>query len=137
MPSKNHTSNCASNRTSNAGVIPGRGPSPSPSSRRCTLMVAFWRELKVREPCDGQLGASMPMPSVPDGSSAAAAGLRAQSWLEDLAPPCSAGSCSAEINIQHGTPRIVPPTPANSIWEPVADTISQQAPSYDACYQGF
>ena len=121
----------------NPGVIPGRGPSPSPSSRRCTLMVAFWRELQVREPHDEQLGASMPMPSVPAGSAAAAAELGAPSWLEALAPLRSTGGCSAEVDAPHAAPRIVSPAAVPAIWEPVATAMSQQAPSYDACFQGF
>ena len=30
------------------GVIPGRGRNPDPSGRRLTLMVGFWRHLKIR-----------------------------------------------------------------------------------------
>ena len=104
-----------------SGVIPGRGPSPAPSSRRCTLMVAFWRDLQIRQPADGQLGASMPMPCV---------SLAAQPWLQDLAPiqalSASDGPCAA-----------VPPAPVSVVWEPVLDKDTKQAPSYDACFQGF
>lgn len=30
------------------GVIPGRGINPDPSGRRLTLMVGFWKNLKIR-----------------------------------------------------------------------------------------
>ncbi|KAI8473979.1 MAG: hypothetical protein J3K34DRAFT_456998 [Monoraphidium minutum] len=135
------------------GVVPGRGPSPDPSARRCTLMVAFWRDLRCREPCGGQLGAAMPMPtptpgpSEPvggagaDGAAAASAAAAAvdrepggATWLRMLRPlPGAEGWAAAAAEAQ----KAVPPTPVAPVWEPVDAAGAAKAPLYDECFQGF
>jgi hypothetical protein len=45
------------------GVVPGRGRNPDPSSRRLTLMVGFWKDLKIRNKKD-TIGPNQIFPSV-------------------------------------------------------------------------
>ncbi|GBF93433.1 hypothetical protein Rsub_06566 [Raphidocelis subcapitata] len=129
------------------GVIPGRGPSPDPTARRCTLMVAFWRDLLCRTPPEGQLGAAMAMPPVPQqprpgsgaigGDGAGGAGpADGASWLSALAPLPDGwdggGGAAAASAAKPVAPVAVP-----AVWEPVDEAGSRAAPSYDACFQGF
>lgn len=119
-----------------AGVIPGRGPSPDPAARRCTLMVAFWRDLRCRAPCDGQLGAAMPMPRPPPAESHADNGGGCSgsgaAWLQMLAPLPGAAAWAAGP-----APATVVPAAFAPVWEPLEPGGSAKAPSYDACFQGF
>lgn len=123
----------STNPQTSTGVIPGRGPSPNPAARRCTLMVAFWRELRVRQELrDGQLCASMTMPSVP--ATSAISGDR--TWLHDLAP-LPREEDAAATGGQAVAPRCVVPAPVSCVWEQVVEKGKQQAPRYDVCFQGF
>lgn len=99
-------------------------------------MIAFWRELRMRPPSDDNLGASMPMPQQ---SSAAPSWLTALSPLaeEDYGSSSGGGSGGGAGGISSSEPVPVAPTSVPAVWEPVVESDGLQAPSYDACFQGF
>lgn len=105
------------------GVIPGRGPTPS-DGRRCTLMMAFWRDLKCRTQPGQGVGACMPMPDP------AAVAEEQWVWQRELRPLEVVGSSAAATAVQELQH-------VSAVWQAVEGGRSTAGAAYQLCWQGF
>eukprot|EP00605_Chrysophyceae_sp_TOSAG23-4_P001997 GSChrysophyteH1.ASY1.ANO1.2211.1 assembled CDS len=123
------------------GVLPGKGPSRVPGSRRLTFMVGFWRTLRARPKTSPGAGQMLP---APDGSPFTSCRELHAEWRAALQ------SGTEDESEQEGNPATasraiasVSPEPVDAVWEPVdAQTTSLRLggvglPKYNACFQGF
>ncbi len=129
------------------GVLPGRGPAAAPGARRVTLMVAFWRDLKLR-PGD-KPGAARPFPGIDIAMGHAH---DEKPWPALFAPldSIAGGDCETEQE-GHGLASIkhAEVLPVHTIWQDVDEAANvaagcscthgqvQGLPPYELCYQGF
>jgi hypothetical protein len=103
------------------GVLPGRGVSPEPKSRRVTLMIALWADITVRD--EAGHGSARKFPT----------GANVPQWVRDLTN--TADQSGADQKLQEVVPVFV-----ERLWE-AADGSgwprNRPIPPYDSVFQGF
>ena len=116
--------------TSNTGVIPGKGLSPSPFTRRLTFMVGFWRGISAKDKGLDNPGAGQPFPDLNKTKF---------SWPAEMSihHPEGFPLSSAPERLAKVAPLIV-----EKVWEPLDPTLTtgtteREIPAYNQCFMGF
>ena len=116
------------------GVIPGKGSHSG--TRRVTLMLAFWKRIRVRPSATPGAARPYPFPTANEASSQAAGSGGSECWNALLARPPSPSS----IPEDRPTPISRHPIPLDRVYETLDGqkwTKAMGFPEYDQVYQGF
>ena len=125
------------------GVVPGRGVAPAPAgagapSRRISMMVAFWPEIRERDGPEPAAARPFPYGEAADGA--------ARGWPSLFDWPEADDRAATAAGRGDGDGRAADGKPPPSVWcvDPVWQRVDGgqppapgELPPYEACFQGF
>ena len=114
------------------GVIPGRGYVGG--RHRVTLMVALWKDIRIRK--GDEPGAARPLPNISPGKNAGTV----PQWFTNLTRgDKKEGAGSSKAKKQENSPKKIEPIPLDCVFSTISGKKIKEGrlPAYDTVFQGF